>query len=392
MARRQKNQRADKRFQVSLQLGVIGGKRQRVYFYGKSKEEAEQKRLEYIRTHPANASMDDRNITLGTWADRWLKLYKSALADNTQDMYKTGVVYIKKFIYEDEKGAKTAIKDLKMVDVRPYHLQALASTMGEYSKSYISQVRQTIGQIFTTACDNRIIIDNPATRIQYPSGNYEGHRALEEYEKELIFKHWREHRAGVWAMLMMYAGLRKGEMIALKWENINLDKRRIYICESHDVKHKKDKDTKTEAGTREIPILPPLYAMLTEIKEDSGIVCRSAKGKKLTEAAMRRGWYGYLCVLERALNDIKPYNKTTGWRSDKARENPEHRQVEFTAHDLRVTCATLLYDAGVEIKTAMEILGHDDQETTMKIYTKLSERTKKSSIDKLMDYFKDKDF
>ena len=387
MARRQKNQRSDKRFQVSLQLGVIDGKRQRIYFYGKTKEDAEKKRLEYVRTHPKDANPKDAEITLGQWADKWLNLYKSTLADNTQDMYKSCVVYIKKFVYEE-----TPIRDIKLTDVRPYHLQALAASMGKYSKSYIRQVRQTVGQIFTTACDNRIIVESPATRIQYPTGSYEGHRALEDYEKELVLKHWREHRAGIWAMLMMYAGLRRGEMIAFDWENVDWKNNRLHIEASQDVKHNKEKDTKSEAGERDIPILPRLLEMLTEIKKDSGKVCLSASGKPLTESGLDRGWEGYMLVLERALNGIEPHNKTCGWRKDKAREKPEHRQVDFNPHDLRYTYATMLYDAGIEVKTAQVLLGHKDLSTTMKIYTQLSEKTKKSSIDKLMNYFKDNDF
>ena len=392
MARRQKNQRTDKRFQVSLQIGVIGGKRQRVYFYGKTKDEAEQKKLAYMRTHPAKSNPDDRNITLGTWADRWLKLYKSALADNTQEMYKSGVIYIKKFIYEDEKGSSIPIKDMKIVDVRPYHLQALAASMSGFSKSYIRQIRQTMGQIFETACDNHIISESPALRLSFPSGSYEGHRALEEFEKELVYKHWREHRAGLWAMIMMYAGLRRGEVIALTWNNVDLKKRLLYVDTSHDVKHKKNKDPKSEAGDRVIPLLPQLYNALAEMEKKSGAVCLSVKGKQLTEIAFRRGWEGYMLVLERALNGIEPYNRTGGWRKDIARANPDHKQVDFDPHDLRYTYATMLYDAGVDVKTAQVLLGHKDLATTMKIYTQLSEKTKKSSIDKLMNYFKDNDF
>lgn len=387
MARRQKNQRKDKRFQVSLQLGVINGKRQRLYFYALSKEEAEQKRVDYMRTHEKSQKITDKDITLGQWADRWLSLYKSTLADNTKDMYESGISLIKKFTYEDVK-----ISDMKMTEAKPYHLQALAASMGEYSKSYIRQIRQTVTQIFNTALDNKIIIESPVLHIQYPIGNYDGHRALEEYEKELIYKHWREHRAGVWAMLMMYAGLRRGEMIALKWDNIDLDKRIIHVIASHDVRQKQNKETKTESGIRDVVILPQLHGMLSEIKQNSGEVCQSVEGKQLTETAMRRGWAGYMLVLERALNGIEPYRKTAGWRKDKARGKEGHRLICFTPHDLRYTFATMLYDAGIDVKTAQVLLGHRDLDTTMKIYTRLSEKTKKSSIDKLMDYFKDNQF
>ena len=59
---------------------------------------------------------------------------------------------------------------------------------------------------------------------------------------------------------------------------------------------------------------------------------------------------------------------------------------DFTAHQLRHTYASMLYEAGVDVKTASELLGHSDIEITMKIYTHLTEKGKKQSIEKY-DYF-----
>ena len=56
--------------------------------------------------------------------------------------------------------------------------------------------------------------------------------------------------------------------------------------------------------------------------------------------------------------------------------------ITFTAHQLRHTYASMLYAAGVDVKTASELLGHSDIEITMKIYTHLTEQEKKLSIKK----------
>jgi len=393
MARRTKNQRKDKRFQVQLDIGTVDGKRMRKFFYGQTKEEAEQKKLEYIKTHPSDTAVSDREITLGRWADRWLKLYKSTKADNTQVTYKTCVNYIKKFEYANEQRKKIKLSGMKMTEIKPYHIQALFSDMAKYSDAYIDQVYVTVKQIFDTAKINHIIGESPVVGITKPDGWYEGYRALEEHEKELVFKNWKEHRAGIWAMVMMYAGLRKSEMFALKWESVDLDKKELHVLNAWDVRHNKQKGTKSEAGERTIPIVPPLLRMLTEIKNDKEFVCLTAEGEHLTATGYKRGWDGYMLVLERALNDIKPYKHTQGWRKDIDRAKDDYKLMNrFTAHDLRYTYATILYDAGVDVKTAQLLLGHKDLSTTMKIYTQLSDRKKKMSVDKLMDYFKDNNF
>ena len=61
---------------------------------------------------------------------------------------------------------------------------------------------------------------------------------------------------------------------------------------------------------------------------------------------------------------------------------------KINPHMLRHTYATMLYNAGVDIMTASELLGHADIETTLKIYTELRKNTKKHSIGKFDDYIK----
>ena len=62
----------------------------------------------------------------------------------------------------------------------------------------------------------------------------------------------------------------------------------------------------------------------------------------------------------------------------------------FTAHQLRHTYATMLYDAGVDVKTAQDFLGHADPTVTMNIYTHLSSQKKEKAILALQQHFSDK--
>ena len=74
---------------------------------------------------------------------------------------------------------------------------------------------------------------------------------------------------------------------------------------------------------------------------------------------------------------------------DRSRINPKTVAMEpFTAHQLRHTYATMLYDADVDPKSAQKALGHANVQQTLEIYTHLSQRKKASSIDKLNDFLK----
>ena len=77
----------------------------------------------------------------------------------------------------------------------------------------------------------------------------------------------------------------------------------------------------------------------------------------------------------------------TGIKKNKFAPTPSTFTIQtFGWHDLRHTYATILYEAGVDVLTAQYLLGHASPETTMKIYTHLSEERKDKSIEKLNDF------
>jgi integrase len=399
--KQKKNQYKDGRFCARLDIGTViengKSKRKRIPFYSwVSLEDAEAKKLEYMRTHPKDADQEDRDATLGQWADKWLENYKKKKSDNTKSNYENNVRLIKRC---EIKGKK--LSDVKMTDIKHYQIQNLLDSLDGYSKSYIWLVYVTLKQIFRQAKKNHIITDLSAVEeLDMPEGWYKGHRLLEEWEKELIYRNWREHPSGVWAMTMLYSGIRKGEMFEAKWDNANMPNKELSIDNAWDVPHNKMTTTKTPAGVRSIPIVKPLYEMLQELK--SGVtedyICLSKNGQHLTASSYNYGWKTYLAFLERVANDLKPYTKRYG---DKGRQlmmeefkkqGKEYREVRFTAHDLRYTFATMLYDANVDLKNGQRIMGHKHLKTLMEIYTQLSEIKKMQVAERLNSFFEGRDF
>lgn len=191
-------------------------------------------------------------------------------------------------------------------------------------------------------------------------------------------------------MIVMLAGLRSGELFALKWESVNLEARELTVHEAVERKSNKSKDkdsTKTEAGMRVLPICDPLYEAFLRVPEATrtGYVAKSAKGKQLTVSAFNCGLDGFLLAMTRVLRDEpveqkgrRPKPKTEQEWAEEAKKP----KMDFLAHDLlRHEFASLLYDARADLKSAQYYLGHANIVTTMNLYTHLTkERENKARV------------
>ena len=367
--------REDGRYQSKLRIGISeNGKPITKYFYSYvSKADADRQRAAYVASHPfQDMTALKSNYTLREWAQVWIKSYKGSLAQNTIDGYTSTCKRICNY---------NGLGEMDLADIKPLHISAFMNSLVGTSKSNISKKRFVLKELFRTAVDNRIIASNPAEKQTKVKGSYTGHRALSKDEVDLITANYARHRGGIAIMLMLWAGLRRGEALALKWGDIDFFKKQIIVKKSLDIKHKNVKTTKTEAGDRIVPLFAPLFeALMQAHKPDTpatALICVTASGKQYTETAFNRMLSGFCCSMERAANGIPEPADPRGWRRDRAKMHREEAggrwiPVEFTAHDLRYTFATLCYDANVDVQTTKTWMGHESIETTMRIYTKLS--------------------
>ena len=102
-----------------------------------------------------------------------------------------------------------------MKDISATDIQKLYNTLNGYSQSYINKFTSTIRSIFRAALQDGIIIRSPAELAQAPKGESGGHRALELWEQDLVEDTFMNHDFGPAAMVMLYAGLRRGEVLYL---------------------------------------------------------------------------------------------------------------------------------------------------------------------------------
>lgn len=354
MPRKRKGERSDGRIQIQLDIGRDeNGKRVRKFFYGKTRIEAEQKKAEYLAQTTGKAIYSD--ITLSEWIDEYLRVYPS----HANPLYHAQNIV-------PYNRLKTALGTRPLVSIREADLQMFMNGMKKYSASTISKQMQVTKSVFQKARKNRLISDDPADDLSAPVGTKGTHRALTKQEIEIILNNWQSVYSGIWVMLMLFAGLRRGEMIAIDWSDVDLSERTLTVRQVGVIVSNKviiEHRTKTRAGSRIIPIGQPLLEALLSIppKQRSGFICLSAHRQPLTETAVRRG--------------IEMFQKKAG--------------ISFRCHDLRHTFCSLLYDGNVDVQTAAYLMGHSDVMVTMRIYTHLSEERKNKSSAALLDFLAD---
>lgn len=382
MAKKRRGERPDGLIQVALEIGTYpDGRRRRKYFYGHTRAEANAKKEAY-RQHRESGSKFKQDITVA----EWVGIYKDTYRQNVDAAYlSSDDVPYNRLVNE--------IGDMFMREVTESDLQRVLNKTAGKSFSTCEKYRQAIKRVFDRARKNKIIPDNPAEDLILPPYSKGSHRALEAWEVELIIAHWNEPGlvAGLWVMLMLLAGLRRGEMMALDWSSVDLNNRLLRVervAVIHGNQTTIEERAKTEAGLRTIPICQPLYAALESIpkKQRKGFVCLSAHGKQLSESAVSRGITSFCAALERLLNGENL--QARGKRTDLDRKKNSPRQTfSFRTHDLRHTFCTMLYTSGVDVKTAAYLMGHADIRVTMAIYTHLSNEKRDASQALMLSYF-----
>lgn len=377
--RKPRNTMPDGRRRVRLDVGTDPetGKRIRKAFTGRTLKECEKKRDAWVdaQKEAAESAGKPRPQKLEDWADTWLRVYGSA-AGHSQNTT----------VEIDTRRLAAALGDKWLGEIQQVDIQAYAASVEHYAKSTVLKIKRTTMRIFDAALANGLIERDPCRGVVWRHSGEGTHRFLAPWEVRLISAHWDAHHAGLWAMLMLYAGLRRGEALALRWEDVDLDGGVLHV--RHGVHFEANApvlgEPKTAGSVRDVPIFAPLAAALAAAPRGCEYVCTGAAGQQVTESIWTSGWRALNNTLTNILNGDTSTPVSPGHRSD--RDDPDRPRVSIRAHDLRHTFASMLYDAGVDIKTAQKLLGHATPQITMEIYTHLSDARQVSSVQKMAEY------
>ena len=375
--------RADKRVQVTLTIGYKpDGKPDRKSFYGRTRAEAMRKKQEYIDRRKQGLSSQELTVA------EWVEVFKSLYRTNVHE------AYLRNDDVPYDRLCR-AIGNMYIADVCEADLQRALNEVRGMSVSTIKKYYYTIQRVFRKAKKNKLIGDNPADDLEMPTGTEGTHRALSKWESDFIIEHWEAHRCGLWAMLLMLCGLRRGELMGLRWENIDMEARTLSVREVAVIKGNQttiEERAKTGAGIRIIPICQPLFDALSKTPPNkrSGFVALSASGKPLSESGFTRGWHGFCGAMERLLNNEPLDQRGVRWdlMSEEEAEARRNSRTTFSIrpHDMRHTFATAMFEAGILEKDAQYYLGHSSIKMTMDLYTHFTEQREKKARIALVNF------
>lgn len=330
-------------------------------FYGATQSEALAAREAYKRKEMLGLSKAASSKTVMEYTLEWLPAYR---AQSSRAAYNQYATILDGFC--SAVGGDCLMSQISKMDITNYY-----NSIATKSHSYIGKAKSLIRSMFADAVDDGVILASPARAVKPPQGTSGTHRPLEPWERSLVHE-MVDHRFGVCAMLMLYGGLRRGEMLAFDIDrDVDFEHGRIYVREaisfSNDIRGER-KAPKTRAGVRSFPLFSPLREALMG---KHGPAFKTANGK-ITLSAFERAWESYIYKMEERINGCPKcwYGRTKEHKAMLARGEklPEWKHVTIRTHDFRHSFCTMCCDAHVPIEVLMQWMGHADEKMIRRIY------------------------
>jgi integrase len=360
------------------------GKPIRKEFYGTGKADAEGKRDEYLNGLKNGLNVNFDKVVLGELMHLWL--------------FEKMRIKVKPTSFERYEGIyRNYIKDsiifgLKLADLKSIQLQRFYNELFKNGKSAnsISNLNKLLKNFFNYAVDEGYLIKNPCVgnKIVIPSNNEIDDKEVEVFTKQEIktLKNVLEgNRLKCLLLLDLGTGLRQGELLALKWGNIDLKKmelhverslKKVKIIESDGTsEHKTILQTpKSKSSVRTVPIPSILKPILKE----------QALQQKKDKLKVGESYIDSDFVFTTETGStINVKNLFKSYKSLLIKASIPHKKF----HALRHTYATNLFERNVPLKTVSKLLGHSDISITANIYTHVMPKEKISAVEKLNDLF-----
>ena len=198
--------------------------------------------------------------------------------------------------------------EMRVGDVTTSDIQSFFDTMPGAARSTVKHMKDVLHQIFDAAVEDGYATKNPTNskRLVLPSKQKTRNALTPEQVQHILFQMVRLRKSDqLLLMLLIFTGMRKGEILGLKWEDIDMKASMINV--SRAVVHVNNRPvvgrTKTDSGTRDVPILPQLERFLKNC-ERTGVYVIGGKDEPVTDT-------GYSCIWKRISDKIELYGATS---------------------------------------------------------------------------------
>jgi integrase len=327
--------------------------------YGKTPGELQAK-VKKVADLPVTSS----KLTVTEWFEKWLDIYVKQLKKKaTYDQYKT--------LYEQH--IKPVIGHRKLSGVKPLDIQTVIAKMNDKKKASktMKHVKSIMNIAFSKAFDDKYISSNPVVRIEIPVKQAKTRKVLTIEDLIKLYKAM-EHSRWIWSIrFLLVTGLRRGEMLALKWTDIDMINKRLTVDESNSSGGVGD--TKS-AKVHYVPLSNAAITYLNRqklmLEAESNPILHNEKLKKAA-----------LVFPSKNGTMIRPDSYHTMLRRFAIKA-----EIKASAHCLRHTFVYLNREA-MSLKELQAILGHDESTTTLDLYGDILNESMTKTANKIDDVF-----
>jgi integrase len=334
-----------------------------------SKAEADAKKREIlskvdkglVRERAASLSVEE-------FLKSWLEATRERLAPRTAERY-TSIVQL---------HVVPVVGNVKLTKLAPEHLRRVYRTARE--KGLSNQTCLHLHRALHTALqygvrEERILTENVASRVKAPAVEKSELTPMNREQIRFLIEVAKDTRLGIPIALAAVTGLRRGELLAVRWQHVDLDKGSLFVAES--LEHSRStsqrirfKGPKSRSSRRVIPLAPECVALL-----------RSHKARQEQEKALASGVY--------TDNDLAfPNPDGQPWPPDTfstqfAKLAKSVGIGGFRFHDLRHAFASITLADGVSIKEVQMLMGHSSPVVTLSVYARSIEGLGRQAVNEL---------
>ncbi len=329
------------------------GERKRLAYYGRSKIEARDKMI--AAQHQVNTGVfvaPNKKDTFGVWLTTWLKQYKKTkLRASTFALYET----------ISRTHIQPAIGDIPLQKLETKDVQRIINSLYEEGKSHtlIKHVHLIVSGALKQAVKEQKVFRNVADAVEMPKTEKKEIRPLSKDEVKKFMEVAQKSKYYPAFLLEMGTGLRRGELLALRWSDLDLKKGTLTIKQTVSRVALPAGDNKTQ-----LMFQPPKTIKSQRTIKLKDNILKVLKEYQLASGARAAGNKDALVFPAKDGGPLDPRAFTKRYETLLKKAG-----IPITSfHALRHTVAVLLLQAGEKVKNIQDLLGHEKYSTTMDIY------------------------
>lgn len=341
------------------------------------REQEERQRMEEELAELTKNTHPDAFLPFTDYIEKWLNSARPSLATTTYQSY-SNMIKARILPYFKPLG-------LQLQEIMPQHIEDFYQTIldDNCTTNTVIHYHSILRKAMQVAVKKDVIQKNPVDKVQRPKKNIFRGNFYSEGEMMTLFDALSGDPLELCVKIAAYYGLRRSEVLGLRWDAIDLERKTISI--NHKVIEAEvdgkfvpvgEDVLKTKSSFRTLPLIPAVEKLLLEEKEKQEMF------RRLFKKSYCRDYLDYICV-DQTGKLLRPNYVTEhfAWIIQKY----DLKKVRF--HDLRHTCASLLLSNGISMKQIQIWLGHSTFATTADIYAHLDFAAQEESANAMSGMF-----